>query len=184
MGHYNTVNACCSTPATRDLTITNTSGGTSSAVIWLQTTAGLNAATNNTIKNCNLVGTSNTTTLFGVGSGSTTISLTSLGTGNNNNSFVNNNISKTQYGIYSQGASAANKNSGTIILLNLINTVAPDNVRRAGVYVGFENNISISCNTISEIASATSIEDVFELHLVQILSLHQPLPVMKLQVHQ
>ena len=80
--------------------------------------------------NCNLVGNSNTTTLFGVGSGSSTIGLSSLGTGNNNNSFVNNNISKTQFGIYSQGATIGNKNSGTIINQNLINTVSPNNVAK------------------------------------------------------
>jgi hypothetical protein len=38
----------------------------------------------------------NTQTLIGIGSGTTTISVTSLGAGNNFNSFINNNISKVQ----------------------------------------------------------------------------------------
>jgi uncharacterized repeat protein (TIGR02543 family) len=156
-----TIDGSSNGTSSRDMTMTNTNTGTSSAVIWLQTTAGADAATNNVVKNLNLVGNSNTTTLFGVGSGGTTISVTSLGTGNNNNTFQNNNISKTQYGIYSQGASAANKNTGTVITQNLINTASPNNVRRAGVYVGFENNIQITQNTIDGIQSATSIEDVF-----------------------
>ena len=98
---------------TRDLTITNTSTATTSAVVWIQTTTGSDAASNNTVKNVNLVGNSNTTTLIGVGSGSSTISISSTGTGNNNNTFYNCNISKTQYGIYSGGASAANKKPAT-----------------------------------------------------------------------
>ena len=118
------------------------------------------AATNNTVKNVNLVGNSNTTTLFGVGSGSATISTTSLGTGNNNNTIQNNNISKTQYGIYSQGASAANKNTGNVITQNLMNTASPNNVQIGGILVGFENNIQITQNSIDGITLASS-PDVF-----------------------
>ena len=150
---------CPAVAASRDLTITNTNAGTSSAVVWLQNN-GTDGATNNKVINCNLVGNSNTTTLFGVGSGSSTIALSSVGTGNNSNSFVNNNISKTQYGIFSQGASAANKNSGNVINQNLINTVSPNNVSKGGIVVGFENNITISRNNVSEIAQ-TSSPDVF-----------------------
>jgi hypothetical protein len=144
-----TVNTVCPvSAASRDLTITNTNTGTSSAVVWLQT-AIADGATNNTIKNCNLVGNSNTTTLFGVGSGGSTISATSLGTGNNNNSYINNNISKTQIGIYSQGASISSKNTGTVINQNLINTVSPNNVQIGGIRAGFESGIVISGNNIA-----------------------------------
>ena len=157
-----TVNTVCpAVAATRDLTITNTNVGTSSAVVWLQTTAGADAATNNNIINCNLVGSGVTQTLFGAGAGSATISTSSLGTANNNNSFVNNNISGVQYGIYTQGASAANKNTGTIINQNLINTSANT---RGGIWVGFENNITISANNVSNIAQ-TSSPDVFGITL-------------------
>ncbi|MBL7703074.1 MAG: hypothetical protein JNM14_12550 [Ferruginibacter sp.] len=150
-----TVNTVCPpVAATRDLTITNTNTGTSSAVVWLQS-SGANGATNNTVKNCIITGNSNTTTLFGIGSGSTTISTSTLGTGNNNNSFVNNNISKTQYGIFTQGASAANKNTGTIINQNSINTVSPNNVQIGGIYVGFDNGSTISANSVSGMVSGT-----------------------------
>ncbi|MBS1797774.1 MAG: hypothetical protein JSS81_28390, partial [Acidobacteria bacterium] len=148
----------------RSLTITqfNTSGF--SAVVWLQSN-GTDGATGNTIKNLNVVGQSNTTTLFGIGSGSSTIATTSLGAGNNGNTIQNNSISRTKYGIFSQGASAANKNDGNVISGNLINTAAPDNVRRAGVLVGFENSIRITGNTIGEIGSLTPGEDVFGISL-------------------
>ncbi|MBK8854851.1 MAG: hypothetical protein IPN10_12275, partial [Saprospiraceae bacterium] len=158
-----TVNSCCPLPvsATRDLTITNTNTGTSSAVVWVQTTAGANAATNNQVINCNLVGSGVTQTLFGVGSGSATISTSSLGTSNNNNSFINNNISGVQYGIYSQGASLANKNTGTIINQNIISTSANT---KGGIWVGFEDAPTISCNSVSNIAQ-TSSPDVFGITL-------------------
>ena len=143
--------------ASRNLTITNTNSSTSSAVVWLQT-ATSDGATNNTIKNCNIVGNSNTQTFVGIGSGSSTISTASLGTGNNSNSFINNNISKTKYGIFTQGASANNKNTGTIINNNLINTTTPNNVQIGGIYVGFDNGATISGNSI---AGMTSITDAF-----------------------
>ena len=150
--------------SSRDLTITNTDPGASSAVVWLQTTAGANAATNNTIKNVNLVGNSNTTTLFGVGSGSSTISLSSLGTGNNTNTIQNNNISKVQYGIFSQGASAASKNTGNVISRNLMNTASPNNVAKGGIMVGFEDGITISQNSVEGVLQ-TSSPDVFGISL-------------------
>ncbi len=139
----------------RNLTITNTSTGTSSAVIWLQS-SGTNGATSNNIINCNIVGNTPTTTLMGIGSGSSTISATSLGTNNNNNTFQNNNISKVQYAIYSQGNSAGTKNTGNLITQNLINTASPNQVSKSGILVGFENNITISNNNISNISGVSA----------------------------
>ncbi len=148
-GTSNTI--CPASTASRDLTITNTNSNSSSAVIWLQSN-GVNGSTDNTIKNCNIVGNSGTTTLIGVGSGSSTISITSAGTGNNNNSYINNNLSKSQIGIYSGGASSANKNTGTVINQNLINTASPNNVGKGGILVHFDNGTLISANNISGIS--------------------------------
>ncbi|MFN0174063.1 MAG: beta strand repeat-containing protein, partial [Saprospiraceae bacterium] len=158
---------CPPSAASRDLTITNLSTSTVSAVIWLQsivTTNPVNGATNNTIRNINLVGNGNTQTLFGIGMGSATtgISTASLGAGNNNNSFINNNISKTQYGIYTQGANLSNKNTGNVINQNLVNTVAPNNCRQGGIWVGFEDGIQINGNNISEL---TFTSDLFGIAL-------------------
>jgi hypothetical protein len=86
-----TVDGSSNGTSSRDLTITNTNAGTSSAVIWLQSN-GADGATNNVVKNANLVGTTVTATagtLFGAGSGGSAISITSAGTGNNNNTFQN-----------------------------------------------------------------------------------------------
>ncbi|MBK9449281.1 MAG: HYR domain-containing protein [Bacteroidetes bacterium] len=156
----NTANTVCPpSAATRDLGIVNNNTSTSSAVVWLQNN-GVDGATNNVIKNCNIAGNAPGTTLFGIGSGSSTISTTSLGNGNNNNAFVNNAIGNLQYGIYSQGASAGAKNTGNIISQNAMITPAPNNVSKGGILVGFENNITITGNSISEIAQASS-PDVF-----------------------
>jgi hypothetical protein len=155
-----TINSVCPpSAATRDMGILNNNTGTSSAVVWLQN-AGVDGATNNVIKNCNIAGNASGTTLFGIGSGSSTISTTSLGNGNNNNAFENNAIGNLQYGIYSQGASAGAKNTGNIINQNAMVTPAPNNVSKGGILVGFENNITITGNSISEIAQASS-PDVF-----------------------
>jgi hypothetical protein len=148
---------CPPATSSRNLTINNTSTGSSSAVVWLQTATGSNGATNNTVRNCVLTGNSNTTTLFGIGSGSPTIGTTSLGTGNNNNRIENNVISRTQNGIYTQGASAANKNTGNVITQNVMNAVSPDNVQIAGIRVGFEDGITISGNTIANLASTSNL---------------------------
>ncbi|MBL0154105.1 MAG: hypothetical protein IPP93_11690 [Chitinophagaceae bacterium] len=141
-----------------NLTINNANTGTSSAVVWLASN-GTDGASNNIVKNCNIAGASSTTTLIGIGAGSgaTGIAITSLGTGNNNNTFENNNIKAVQFGIYSQGASAANKNSGNQFNMNLINTKSgsSQNVRTIGILAGFENSISVSGNNIGSISGGS-----------------------------
>ena len=136
----------------RDLTITNTNAGTSSAVVCLIST-GVNAgATNNVIKNNNLIGstvTSTAGTLAGVFSGGSIISITGAGADNDNNTIQNNNITKTSYGIYSGGASAANKNTGTVITQNVMNAASPNNITTGGVLALFEDGIQITQNDIS-----------------------------------
>lgn len=156
-----TVNTTCPpVSASRDMTITNTNTGTSSAVIWLQTTAGANPATNNIVRNCNITGNASTTTLIGVGSGSATIGTSSLGTGNDNNSYINNNIRAVQIGIYSQGASAASKNNNTTINQNVMNAVRGStpslNIGIAGILVGFENFITIGGNVIGSAGGSSA----------------------------
>ena len=146
-----TIDGSSNGTSSRDLTITNSNAGASSAGIWLQTN-GADGATNNVVKNVNLVGTTVTATagtLFGAGSGSSTIGITSAGTGNNNNTFQNCNITKTQYGIYSGGASGGSKNTGTVITQNVMNAASPNNITTGGILVNFEDGIQITRNDIS-----------------------------------
>ncbi len=146
---------CPASAASRDLTISNTNVGTSSAVIWIQTVAaGPNSATNNTVMNCNVSGSGPAATLVGIGCGSSTVSVSGLGNGNNNNSIINNNISSVQYGVYSMGTSATNKNQNTIINQNQMNTASPNNIGLGGILAGFENNLTISGNNIAGMAQS------------------------------
>ena len=107
------------------------------------------------IKNCNIEGNATSTTIFGIASTDQTVTISSLGKDNDNNSFVNNSISKVQYGIYSQGETRSNKNQGTVIQLNNIDLTSTANTAVAGLYLGFENNAQISGNTIKNISNST-----------------------------
>ncbi|MBL7938887.1 MAG: T9SS type A sorting domain-containing protein [Flavobacteriales bacterium] len=145
-------NTCCPlAQSSRNLTITNTNTGTSSAVIWMSS-----GSTNNAVRNCVIQGNAPTTTLYGIGMGGATISTSSLGTANNSNTIENNAIRATQVGIYTQGASAAAKNTGNVIILNDINAVSPNNVQLGGVRVGFEGGLDISCNNIANMSGGAT----------------------------
>lgn len=136
----------------RDLTVANTSTGTSSAVICLTSTGVGAGATNDTVKNTNVAGTTVTATagtLVGIFSGSSTISITSAGADNDSNTIQNNSITRTSYGVYSGGASAANKNTGTVITQNVMNAASPNNITTGGVLVNFDNGAQVSENDIS-----------------------------------
>ncbi|GAA4466461.1 hypothetical protein GCM10023093_20650 [Nemorincola caseinilytica] len=146
-----TNSVCPPVASSRNLTIANTSTSTSSAVVWLQTSADGDSATNNIIRNCNITGNAPNQTLAGIGSGSATISNSSTGTGNHNNHYENNNISRVQIGIYSQGRSAALKNNGTIINQNVMTTPSPNGIGRYGILTGYENNITVSGNSIGKV---------------------------------
>jgi hypothetical protein len=147
----------------RDLTITNGNAGTSSAVIWGQTVGTTDSATNNTIKNVNLIGSGNTQTLIGVGFGSSSIGSASLGTGNNNNRVQNNNINTVQFGVYSQGASTS-KNTGTVITSNVVGGSGTAASGKAGIYVGFEDGVQITSNSVSG-SNPSNSADVFGIAL-------------------
>ncbi len=138
---------------TRNLTISNTNVGVSSAVVWVS--PALTNSSNIEVRNANIVGNASTTTLFGLGAGGNTISTTSTGA-NNNISFVNNNISAVQLGIYTSGVNATTKNQNFVANNNLMNTASPGNVGLTGIFANFTNNITVSGNTINGIVNASS----------------------------
>lgn len=160
-----TVNSVCPvSAASRDLTIANTNTGTTSAVVWLNSTATSDSATNNTVKNCVVVGNGPTTTLVGIGAGGTAISSTSAGASNNNLSFINNDIRACQFGIYSSGTNATSKNQNFIANQNSIVSSGTSSVGITGIYCGYTNNITISGNTFGNIASSAS-QDIVAINL-------------------
>lgn len=151
----NVVNSVCPvTAATRDLTFTNTDPSTSSAVVWLSTTAGGDAVTNCSVQNCVIIGSGPTATRYGIGAGGATIG--TAGAGNDNLSFVNNDVRACQYGLYSSGQNAANKNQDVSVNQNIVNAASPNNVGSAGICIEFTNNVTVSGNTIANILATTN----------------------------
>lgn len=165
----NNSNSICSptSRASRDLTIINSysSSTTTGAVIWLCNTVSNDGATNNKIINCNITGTYNSTfggyTQVGIGCGGPNNqtanselipkpsgAATNYGYGNNNNQYINDSISVCSFGIHSLGASTSNKNTGTVINMN-VTAKSPNNVQRCGISTGFEDGININGNTIN-----------------------------------
>jgi hypothetical protein len=131
------------TAGTRNLSfVMSTSSGNSTAVIRISsnTTSGTDGANNVTIKNCTLTGSrssaTNTTDNFGINfSNYSTSSLTSGGY--SNNALIENNlITRCYYGVYANGASATNTNTGLIIRNNVMGSATSgDNIGARGILV-------------------------------------------------
>jgi hypothetical protein len=147
---------CPRSNATRTLTITQTNVATTAAVVSLQTTVSGDAATNNKVMNCNIVGNSNTTTLVGINISGTAIGGGAGGTGNHNNQVVNNAIQKVQYGIFSSGASIAIKNQNNIFNLNDLTGAGANAIGIAGIVVIFEDGATVQGNNIANMVSSAS----------------------------
>ena len=99
------------------------------------------------------------------GFASTTISpITPGGTGNNNNAVIGCEIKRTQYGVFSSGLNATTKNTGTTVSQNKIDATGPDAVGKGGIYLRFEDNVTLAGNRIGNITS-TSASPVFGISL-------------------
>ncbi|MBK7967116.1 MAG: hypothetical protein IPK10_18820 [Bacteroidetes bacterium] len=135
----------------QDLTILNFTTASNSAIISINSLGIGQGASNNTIQHVRLIGTSTLTTtgtLFGIFSGGSGIFLTSNGDDNDNNTFFNNRISNVQYGIYSAGGSATNRNNNTLISGNLMNDDIPSYITAAGIFCRYETTPVIIGNKI------------------------------------
>ena len=140
----------------RNITIQNNANVTATAAVWIAGTNVANAgATNNTIRNCNIScgAPQHTGTLvtFGILIGGTTISATvTTGLDNDNNSIIDNYITKARNGICTRGAGATNLNQNTIITGNLIGPASfgSDAIGVAGILLQFENNCNVSQNEV------------------------------------
>ncbi|NOT52607.1 MAG: fibronectin type III domain-containing protein [Chitinophagaceae bacterium] len=152
-----TANTVCPlSAASRDLTISNTNAGTSSSVVSLNTTGSGDAATNNTVRNCIITGNTNTTTLSGIN-----ISGTAIGNGtganfNNNNSLINNEVSRAVIGIFTAGSGIATKSANTTINQNVMTTAGTNSIGRFGIMSLLENNLTVSGNSVSGIVNSAS----------------------------
>ncbi|MEO8148591.1 MAG: T9SS type A sorting domain-containing protein [Bacteroidia bacterium] len=166
-----TNSVCPLVRSTRNLTIVNNNTLTTnvSGVFLCSNNTTLDGATNNIIRNCNIIGGNNASSIAGIATGAAP-SATGLGSGtgslgynNNNNIFENNKIVKFQYGIVSQGGGPtgtgnyANKNQNNIYRLNQIDTAgAAAAIGRIGIMLGYENNDLVTANYIKNITGISS----------------------------
>ncbi len=128
--------------STRDLAIKSTSTGTSVTGIWVASVSG-NGATSNTIKNCNLTQSSVTSNWAAILSSSTAGLGTSAPTANSNNTYSNNLIGRTNYGILMLGASALDNN------VNVNSNTIQDSIFLSCIYVSNQTGYNIYDNYIS-----------------------------------
>ena len=134
----------------KNLTITNaaTSGGP--GIIWLSCASATDGATNNTIKNCNLTGASTTNTFVCiVSSGSTFGDIAE--TANANNSYLNNNISTSLYGLAVVGPTTME--TGTVISGNTLTSTSFKTL-----FISNQQGVSVTGNTISGNISSTTLD--------------------------
>lgn len=151
-----TANTVCPlSAASRNLTLTNTATNSTSDVIWLSSN-GTDGATNNKIINCIIAGNGGpaAATFAGIFSGGAAGGAATAV--QSNNQFINNNISKCYYGIFTYGVSAASKNTGTIINQNVMTAASPNQIGRGGIISFYEDGITISGNNIGNISGVSS----------------------------
>ena len=109
-----------------------------------------------------IAGSGGTQTLHGIGFGGANVD--TAGADNDGNRVENCDIRKTQVGIASRGASLANKNSGSVLTRNLLNSTGANSLGRGGILAAFEDGILITENALGGIVSAGA-SDVFGISL-------------------
>jgi hypothetical protein len=149
---YITIDGSNSGGTTRNLTLINTSTGTSSAIIWMASFSASNGSTNNTIKNCNINGNAGTTTFAGIASSSGVLITATADAANSNNIYQNNSIHTCYHGMYINGP--ATGETGTVISTNLIgSTLAARKLGYRGIFAANQTNLTINNNTVTGINS-------------------------------
>lgn len=154
---YVTIDGSNNGTTSRNLTLENTSTLTNTAVVWVSSLGTAAGATNNTIKNTNIKGGSNTvSSVFGIHVGGTSISTTGSGADNDDLTLHNNAISKAYYGIYAVGT-AAGVNDDLVVTSNEIGSAtATDYITFRGTQISQTTNALIEKNRVFNIISGTT----------------------------
>ena len=136
----------------QNLTITNTNPVANTAAVWIAGNAG-NGATYNTIKNCTITGATNSTTTWGIFSGSGTTMGSPAATANGNNTVYNNVFIKSQNGLFIYGVSSMDPN--WVITGNYFGsaTVTGNKLSYRGIAISNAQNFTINENTITGVTS-------------------------------
>lgn len=149
---YITIDGSNSGTATKNLIIQNSNTGLSSTVIWLGSASVSNGATHNTIKNSTIVGNAANTTLAGIISSSGITVGGTAETANLSNSYINNSINTSYYGLAVIGPLTGE--SGTVISGNIIgSTSATKKLGYRGVLINNQTNVQVNNNTVAGVVS-------------------------------
>ena len=145
----------------RNMTIQNNSTLTNSAVIAVQSLGSNMGATDNTIKNCIIIGgeigTTTSIQTFGIHVAGTTISNSATGPDNDNLTIQNNIIKKARYGIYARSTAVLNANDNLLITQNEIGSTNPaEYVTFRGIDITNAQNAEVSRNYIFNMKQALS----------------------------
>ena len=142
----------------RSVIITNTSTSTSSAVVWVASAGPSNPATNNTIKNCRIVGSWNASTgtpgtfagIVSSGSSNTGIAADAP---NSNNTFFSNDVSKAYFGIGLFGNGSTDQQN--TITRNIVGSTAAANMLGfRGIYASNQTGLNIDSNDVKGVNSS------------------------------
>ncbi|MCB9185092.1 MAG: hypothetical protein H6591_14375, partial [Flavobacteriales bacterium] len=137
----------------RNLTISNSNTSGSTAAIWLASVAAGNGCTGNTIRNleiaCGATQNTSTNSTFGIIMCGTSISTTTNGVDNDNNTFQENRIIRCRYGITTRGTTT-NLNESPQVLNNIVGPTAfgADEIGKVGIFMQADNNAIVRGNTV------------------------------------
>lgn len=134
----------------RYLTFSNDAATTANVAVIQLISFGTNAgATDNTIKNSIIIGSSNATaTAFGIHVGGTSISATGVGANNNNLTIQNNVFERAYYGIYVSGTTTG-MNDVVIVKNNIIgSSTAGNEIGNRGIRIANSQNVLVESNTV------------------------------------
>ena len=152
----------------RNLTFLNTNTGGSGGVIWISSPSASDSATNNTIRNCVITGSSNTGTLIGV---SVSGALGGVAPSAAINTVIRENvISKAVYGIYVVGVDSNRMGTGNQILSNVMGSATTgDGFTIQGIFSVYQNGIMIADNDVQNI-SGTSTSSMLGINFVECMN--------------
>jgi hypothetical protein len=139
---------------TKDLTLNNTYTSTG-ACVWNSALGGPgNGADYNTVKNCNIIGGSRTSTSIGVVSSGT--SLTGTGDDNKNFTVQNCNIKFTYYGIYIYGSPAFPSTNTLVKKDSIGSNISGEQPWNYGIYLNYNTNGTVEENTVFNMKTTSS----------------------------
>ncbi len=152
-----TIDGSSSGGSDRSLTITNSNAD--GAVVWIASASGTDGATNNTVKNCNVVGSGSTGTLCGILAGSGSSFGSSADAPNSGNTIQNNVITKVQDAVHLDGKTGTFDQNWTITGNTFGSSVPAEKLSKRGLFLADVQNFSITNNDIRGISTPVDSPD-------------------------